>query len=569
MDISRRMATSFCDLPKTDVIAEKIFIYLSVPEICQLRRVSRSFYQICSTYFQFCTKLNFSTLTIDYPNVSRPHLVRLLKRNKCLQELSLKGCEEWFCVAALANLLPKGVCLRTLDLSDCRMDESENLVLFVLAQCCPGIEELDLGGCSWLSAEAVMHIGTKCRSIRKLSLRSCDGVDDECMEVLLKNNLELTELNLRYCRKISQKTLNILQQCTGLRRLDFSRCCWVPDSQVCGALFGGFKQLVELNLTHTQLSGWAVEQIGQSVTSLEKIMLAGLSTVNDENFSIIVENNKQLVHVDLSLCRQIGEKGIVKLAKSCSKLRTLSLSGCIGVTNTAIKSIAQNCSNLREINLEECEWLTDDALIEIAKNNHQLRTLSFANSLEISDKGLVKLFDNNCYLESVNIANCCKVTASSIKQLALVCSKLTHLIISKCLGIKDREFCRLVENFQTLEFVDMEECSWVSSKTIATLGMKCRRLTSVNFSNCIEVNCRSLYTLLMNSARLRYVDASECSKITNSAGLVLSGLFPRVHLYGFDEMEDEYYEEKVVEKENTTRISKCVAAVQRIFGKKL
>eukprot|EP00794_Sanderia_malayensis_P007856 gene7856-8706_t len=523
---------SFEDLLGNHIIFNRIYDYLSVSNIWRLKRVSRQFSTLSKLYLQYCVSLDFSDVAKGYPLFTTDDFLAVTRESRSLRALNLSNCAKWLCDKALVTVLTRNPRLTKLDLSRCDNGKLSGFSLVVLAYYCPKIEIIVLDGDSWVSSPAIEEIGQKCRRIRTLNINHCDSVNDKSLSILLENNLGIKELSIRYCRRINVKSMSRLEQCTELRSLDISRCIVHAPDSVRPTFVTGCKQLMHLDLTHTHLSSGALKQIGCSISELRSISLAGLLAIDDDSFTAIVENNRNLLCVNASLCQSIGEKSIIALSRSCRDLRELDISRCANVTSYAVEVLGENCRNLRKLNFEVCEWLRDEAIAKIAAHNTQVTHINLAYCSNLGYEGVAKLFSNNQLLNSVNIAGCVEVNGLAIKQLRM--RKIRYLNIDNCAGISDLEFRQLFQKTSlVLEHLDVQRCSWLSSRTLAEIGMSCSMLKALTLSGCTEVNSRSLLTVLVRNRGLKYVDVRDCGQIENAAVCFIKQAFPRVTISGF------------------------------------
>ncbi|CAB3360728.1 Hypothetical predicted protein [Cloeon dipterum] len=196
-------------------------------------RMSLAHSKVTAAVIQGVVKRQPSVLILDWSTVSSKQLGWLLPRLPQLHSLSLQGCTYATCVVALrTSSCPM---LTSLDLSyvtgmnDCCLRE----ILSPPPDSRPGLtdnksrlrnlRDLVLVGCD-ISDVSVRYIVQYLKSIEALSLGLCYKITDAGVAQLSSNNAptltNLKYLNLSGCKMITDLSLEHLERCKGLQRLD-------------------------------------------------------------------------------------------------------------------------------------------------------------------------------------------------------------------------------------------------------------------------------------------------------------------------------------------------------------
>ena len=87
---------------------------------------------------------------------------------------------------------------------------------------------------------------------------------------------------------------------------------------------------------------------------LETINLQGFFRLDDASLIQLVEQFKNLTHIDLTWCEDISDKGITIVAAQNPYLRSIQLNGCRKISYEGILEIITHCKYIGEIGVLEC-----------------------------------------------------------------------------------------------------------------------------------------------------------------------------------------------------------------------
>lgn len=161
------------------------------------------------------------------------------------------------------------------------------------------IKELDLSQCSWLTEALLKQICRHCFALELLALRGNSSLTTEAWGSL-HFLPQLGCLDLSYCNQIDDSALQIvLEACTKLTSLQLEGCQGI-SSKGFYLIPEKIPQIKVLNIART------------SISNAELIELGGKA--------------KSLIHLNLSRCKGITEKGVVEFAREASFLEKLNLS---------------------------------------------------------------------------------------------------------------------------------------------------------------------------------------------------------------------------------------------------
>lgn len=98
--------------------------------------------------------------------------------------------------------------------------------------------------------------------------------------------------------------------------------------------------------------------------------LSGCYNVTDIGIAhALTDDVPTLRRLNLSLCKQITDSSLGRLAQYCRQLQELDLGGCCNVTNTGLLLIAWGLKNLKSLNLRSCWHVSDHGIASLAGLN--------------------------------------------------------------------------------------------------------------------------------------------------------------------------------------------------------
>jgi hypothetical protein len=315
-----------------------------------------------------CTKL--TQLELDGENLNEQDLTKLVRNNPCLTTLTVSGggaadqflyqlaisckqlttlsitgheAERKLSLSALVSFLVKSQSLTSLSLSTCRIVpdnhppavmetepfECNNLkslklegvaltdaVLDELLWACPGLTEIEIGGCSNLRDVGAFRLGTRYPALQKLIM--CDNYGGDGSDGSDSENGE-------------------------------SRS--VSDCDV-----------------------GSVESVDSTGTEDSR---ADCSThVTDHLLIDLSENCLDLYYLDVSESLEVTDEGIIALITECSLLSELNLTGCAYLTNATLAALAKHSRNLQKLCMVRCTQITDAGVAKIMQGCPKLSYLN-------------------------------------------------------------------------------------------------------------------------------------------------------------------------------------------------
>ena len=224
------VGVDFLDLPWIDILCNRILCFLSTEQIGRLQLVSKSFQELCLTYFRHCQIIDL-TGSGRLSRFSGQAFCKLTDGNESLRVLNLKNCKRWVKDDILIPVLKRNSFLQVIDISGC-LDVTNNSIV-TLSTSCQGLMELHLSECRWLSSAALTQIGFNCHYLVKLTLRGCWNIDDVSLCTIVASNPNLHELDISDCYSITDIAVyDLAKCCRDLRYIGLKGCWRVHDGAI-------------------------------------------------------------------------------------------------------------------------------------------------------------------------------------------------------------------------------------------------------------------------------------------------------------------------------------------------
>lgn len=339
------------------------------------------------------------------PKITDTEIKLLSDSCPTMERLNLRDCFQVSDVGVLS--LSQG-CQHIADLNLSRSDmpfKITDVALMALGQGCSDMKSLSLRGCSSISDAGISWLSKGCPQLEKIDLTNCSKVTnggiryigEECSRlktVVLANLKHVSDVGVRLlgegCPHLESVTLAGVYLLSdgiqrdfgfeGLQALSKSPCanhikalnlhgCFQIQT-VALASIGRFSALENLVLSGcTKLSADGIAKLSKSCPKITDLSLACCGDcVSDVSMALLVQSMKQLVNVNVSLCRKVGRRSFAALSE-CPKLRLLDASGCTAVTDDAVMALCSGSGfspGLECLDLSHCSRVTDLALTYIA-----------------------------------------------------------------------------------------------------------------------------------------------------------------------------------------------------------
>ncbi|GLV35174.1 F-box and leucine-rich repeat protein 7 [Carabus blaptoides fortunei] len=181
-----------------------------------------------------------------------------------------------------------------------------------------------------------------------------------------------------------------------------------------------------------------------------------LNNVDDDLFKIIscCYNLRELI---LTRTRNdtLTTKGLIDVLPNFKYLLVLQASNCSGITDAVVDVLVDNCPNLSGLDISGCRNITDRFLIKLTK----LTKLSALNMCRtnITNDGIIELIEHNgANFKELRISECEKVTDKAINVICEKCTALEVFIFNNCPKVNGQTNI----NFENENLRKLKQLTW-------------------------------------------------------------------------------------------------------------
>lgn len=304
----------------------------------------------------------------------------------------------------------------------------------------------------------------------------------------------------------------------------------------------GIRRVQVLSLKRT------LRDVTIGINNIESLNLSGCFNINDWALShALSQEMPTLTELNLSLCKQITDRSLEKIAHYWKNLEVLELGGCTNITNTGLLLVSWGLKKLKTLNLrscryisdhgighlcglgehgyaafgtlelehlglQDCQKLTDQALKHVSTGLVNLKSLNLSFCGSVTDSGIKCLSKLPC-LKIVNLRSCDNVTDTGLGYLSEGGSRLETLDVSFCENIGDQGLHHLSQGLYSLRNISLNACN-ISDDGIIKLVNALHEITTLNIGQCGRITDKGLSAIGNKLRNLRNIDLYGCTRIT-------------------------------------------------------
>lgn len=247
------------------------------------------------------------------------------------------------------------------------------------------------------------------------------------------------------------------------------------------------------------------------------------------------ENAKELVEVDWSNCRKVGDNllgRVVGWVVPEHQSPTLQKKVVISSSNHRHKSrraeaetdksagpppgTVIGCPKLKVLNLSYCKHITDRSMAHLAAHaSNRIQSLFLTRCTSITDAGFQAWaqyrFDK---LTHLCLADCTYLSDNAIVALVNSAKNLTHLDLSFCCALSDTATEVVALGLPRLQELRLAFCgSAVSDASLESIALHLNDLEGLSVRGCVRVTGKGLENILRGCDLLEWVDVSQCRNL--------------------------------------------------------
>ncbi|GAU45748.1 hypothetical protein TSUD_286090 [Trifolium subterraneum] len=378
--------------------------------------------------------------------------------------------------------------------------------LFLIAECFPLLQELDLGHPLGLENYSSYVDGVEALSLALIKLRKVNlsrfPINDQSLFHLFNNCKYLEEVIMFWCNEITSVGLaSALRERPALKSLSFSNNEVIPTSHFIDSLVS-LKGLTCLDLQYLNISDELLYSIAREGLPLTRFVLLSCTGHSYAGIVSLLSKCQRIQHLDLRYSNFLKDQHVAELSPFLVDLVSINLSSCNKLTKSALFTLARYCHSLSEIKLEKIGAMivkNSDSFLEFGVYP-QLKSLYLSNNPWLSDE-IITMFDSifpNLQLLDLNF---CRHVSEGICHVLRKCCKIRHLNLAYCSKVKLHGMNFVVSNLEVLNL----SCTDVDDETLYFISKNCCGLLKLSLNYCKRVTKKGVKHVVENCKQLRKI----------------------------------------------------------------
>ena len=294
--------------------------------------------------------------------------------------------------------------LLILDVS--RSLELDDIALSILGSKCGAIEKLNVSHCPRITdAGIVSFFQNFLGSMKYLDLSgniTCGGAS---LVAIATKSSSMKTLKINGLSQVSGKdflslwantpNLENFEMAVNLRSTTLHRHSMIPHISDDTILKSSCTKLMSLKLTGAVLvTDVGAIAISQRCKNLTRLDISYCMDITNQLLITLGVYSKELIRLNITGCGKVSDIGMAGLCCGCTKLTCLEASGCVKLTDESSKAICRLLA-LETLSLRGCDYLTDTSIIRIAKSCKKLKHLDISN-LDFVTQTAISAISANC-----------------------------------------------------------------------------------------------------------------------------------------------------------------------------
>ncbi len=287
-------------------------------------------------------------------------------------------------------------------------------------------------------------------------------------------------------------------------------------------LINGVPNLESLNLSGCyNLTDMALDSaFYRDILCLRTLNLSLCKDVSDNCLGRIATHCKNLEDLDLGGCTKVTNLGLFFVSLGLKKIKRLNLRSCRQISDAGIGHLAginsepvALATSLVDLGLQDCQKLTDESLKHISVGLTKLRRINLSFCVSVTDTGIKCLSSLAC-LESLNLRSCDNISDIGIGFLAEdSMPNLKSLDVSFCANVTDTGLKLIASGMAGLRSLSMTTCA-ISDEGLEKVSQQLPELRSLNIGQCLAISDTGLLCLAKRLKMLQSLDLYGCNKLT-------------------------------------------------------
>nr|XP_014085654.2 F-box/LRR-repeat protein 7-like [Bactrocera oleae]XP_036231123.1 F-box/LRR-repeat protein 7-like [Bactrocera oleae]XP_036231124.1 F-box/LRR-repeat protein 7-like [Bactrocera oleae]XP_036231125.1 F-box/LRR-repeat protein 7-like [Bactrocera oleae] len=296
---------------------------------------------------------NIESILGVVPYKSRERIIEFI-RTFCTELKIIKLDESKMRAECLKKLLHRFPLLHALTLRDCYLSDSSIHTMTHLKH----LETLELTENYELTGKFI----NKLVQLKTLNLYGCCNIQTTHLINICESLPNLKSLDIRRCERLSPTIFHVMiKHCKELEILKLS-CTEFPYERV--ALLPRLKKLELLYYSYygTSQKSLLAELVAHKADQLEVLKIVAKNSLSTEHVNLISQL-RQLKVLFVANNSAVNDDALHIFCK-LQQLEELTIKGCSNITNRALLRLVKSCQKLRLLNIQFCKKITIEFLIE-------------------------------------------------------------------------------------------------------------------------------------------------------------------------------------------------------------
>ncbi|CAJ2656355.1 F-box/LRR-repeat protein [Trifolium pratense] len=395
--------------------------------------------------------------------------------------------------------------------------------LFLIADCFPFLEELDLSSSSseyysFYEDFDINAVSLALPKLRKVNFSGSNYIKDSSLFHLCKNCEFLEEVVMFNCKHLTHFGIaSAIRERPYLRSL----CTNLPrilniDMELIDSL-RSLKCLSVLDLSCSFISDQLLSSLADEGLPLRRLVLRDCGGYSYTGIlDLLSKSPRFLQHLDLQHAMFLNDQLVAELSKYLLSLVSINLRYCSKLTESTLFVLVETCPFLDEIRMEythigkSCVDKYSSFRDSVVNRRMKMKSLHLGYNQYLNNetiKFFASIFPN---LQLIDVSECHCISDDGIVEV-LRCCQIMHLNLTSCQKVN-----LLAMNFQVpkLEVLNLS-FTRIDDKTLDAISKSCTGLLQLDLKRCYNITGKGVKQVVENCTQLREINLQHCCKVSS------------------------------------------------------
>lgn len=254
-----------------------------------------------------------------------------------------------------------------------------------------------------------------------------------------------------------------------------------------------------LRVKYMSTAAQIIQVCKQLGSNLKTLSLQSCRCVNDALLEVVSKYCSNLMHLDVSRCRQLDvvkeATWLHKCATNWKKLSILDLNGCKEISDMLVSKIADALPLVMDLSISGCKSVDILTWQKLAKKVSTLKYLDISRS-DMTDETMLKFSQiPDLNLREINLTACKHLTDNGVVSLVKYQTSL-EVIKLACVGITNTTLVAVGKYLQQLRGLDLNSCRQLTDGALSSVKRLLLNLESLNLYSCYQLSNTGLTQFL-------------------------------------------------------------------------